>query len=364
MRWRKVKLGELFQIKHGWAFKGEYFSNEGELIVVTPGNFQEQGGFRQVVGKEKFYLGEFPQEYLLGKGDVVIAMTEQGPGLLGSPAIIPADERYLHNQRIGLIKELYSSSVVKKYVYYLFFTKEVRNQIFSSSTGAKVKHTAPRRIYDIDIDLPPVDIQRKITSILSAYDELIENNLKRIKLLEKKAFLMYRGIVRSEKLEKKKLKDVLDLKYGKALKSDDRKDGLFKVYGSSGPVGFHEKFLVEGPGIIVGRKGNVGSVFWSYNNFWPIDTAYYVEPKISLFYLYFNLREQHFENTDAAVPGLNRNFALDNFILVPQEKVIIEIELIAKPVFKLVENLELQNTKLREARDILLPKLMNGQIEV
>ena len=92
MKWEKVKIGELFQIKHGWAFKGEYFSNEGELIIVTPGNFYEGGGFRQVGGKEKFYTGDFPQEFLLKKNDVIIAMTEQGPGLLGSPALVPADE--------------------------------------------------------------------------------------------------------------------------------------------------------------------------------------------------------------------------------------------------------------------------------
>jgi len=147
MKWEKVKIGELFQIKHGWAFKGEYFSNEGELIIVTPGNFYEGGGFRQVGGKEKFYTGDFPQEFLLKKNDVIIAMTEQGPGLLGSPALVPADEKYLHNQRIGLINEIDNTRIDKEFIYRLFYTAIVRNEIFGSATGTKVKHTAPKRIY-------------------------------------------------------------------------------------------------------------------------------------------------------------------------------------------------------------------------
>lgn len=104
--WKEIKLGEICSIKHGWAFKGEFFTDKGERIVVTPGNFFEQGGFRLQIGKEKFYSADFPKEYLLKKDDLVIAMTEQGEGLLGSPALIPTDYKFLHNQRIGLFQDL------------------------------------------------------------------------------------------------------------------------------------------------------------------------------------------------------------------------------------------------------------------
>src|SRR5687768_6292489 len=181
--WKKIQLGDLFEIKHGWAFKGEHFKSQGELIVLTPGNFFERGGFKLQIGKEKFYSEKFPKEYLLKKDDVVIAMTEQGPGLLGSPAIIPSDNKFLHNQRIGLITNNKPRLIQDKFIYYLFFTKAVRNEIFGSATGTKVKHTAPKRIYKIWINCPPLSTQRKIASILSSYDDLIENNLRRIKLL-------------------------------------------------------------------------------------------------------------------------------------------------------------------------------------
>ena len=84
------------------------------------------------------------------------------------------------------------------------------------------------------------------------------------------------------------------MKYGKALKKDDRILGPFPVYGSSGVIGFHNKALVQGPGIILGRKGNVGSVYWSIDDFNPIDTVYFVETKNSSLYLYYALLNTSF----------------------------------------------------------------------
>lgn len=89
MSWREVQLGDAIHVKHGFAFKGQYFSDSGEKIVLTPGNFNEQGGFRLRPGKDRFYIGDIPEDYILAEGDLIVAMTEQGPGLLGSAALIP-----------------------------------------------------------------------------------------------------------------------------------------------------------------------------------------------------------------------------------------------------------------------------------
>ena len=72
----------------------------------------------------------------------------------------------------------------------------------------------------------------------------------------------------------------MELAYGKALKAGDRKGGPIPVYGSNGQVGWHDEKLVDGPGIVVGRKGNPGIVTWAYSDFFPIDTAFYVAPKM------------------------------------------------------------------------------------
>lgn len=99
----RMKLGEILSVKHGWAFKGEYFAEDGEQSILTPGNFFEKGGFKPNNGKERYYTGTYPKEYLCHKGDLIVAMTQQAEGLLGSTALVPENNKYLHNQRIGLI---------------------------------------------------------------------------------------------------------------------------------------------------------------------------------------------------------------------------------------------------------------------
>lgn len=189
-KWPIVNLRNKFHVKHGFAFKSEFFSNTGEMIVLTPGNFYEKGGFKREIGKEKFYIGEIPDGYLLKKNDLIVAMTEQAAGLLGSCAIIPESNVYLHNQRLGLITTD-DRYLLKGYVYYLFQTKFIREQIRLTSSGTKVKHTSPERLYDLSTPLPDVETQNKILSILSALDEKIYINNKINNELEKMAQYLY-----------------------------------------------------------------------------------------------------------------------------------------------------------------------------
>jgi type I restriction enzyme S subunit len=114
--------------------------------------------------------------------------------------------------------------------------------------------------------------------------------------------------------EVKPIGELLELAYGKALKAENRRDGEVPVYGSSGQVGWHDERLAEGPGIVVGRKGNPGSVTWAPTDFFVIDTAFYVVPKgacHSLGFIFHALRGHDLASLGAAsaVPGLNRNLA-------------------------------------------------------
>ena len=174
---QKYKLGELLSVKHGWSFKGEYFSNHGEQSILTPGNFFEQGGFKSNNGKERYYIGKYPKEYLCRKGDLIVAMTQQSDGLLGGTALVPEDNKYLHNQRIGLIT-CDETKINKLFAYYLFMTKTVREQLERSASGTKVKHTSPERIYDVEVKIPDLTLQVKISETLLAIDEKIEDNKK------------------------------------------------------------------------------------------------------------------------------------------------------------------------------------------
>ena len=125
----------------------------------------------------------------------------------------------------------------------------------------------------------------------------------------------------------KGLGELVELAYGKALRAADRKGGPVPVYGSNGQVGWHDKGLVAGPGIVVGRKGNPGVVTWAHSDFFPIDTAFYVVPRgenEEMSFLFFALTSHELSSVsaDSAVPGLNRNLAYMNRQLVPNQLLV------------------------------------------
>jgi type I restriction enzyme, S subunit len=177
VRWSRHVLKGHIHVKHGFPFKSEHFAEKGEFIVLTPGNFWEAGGFKHQPGKETFYLSAFPAEYLHKKGDLVVAMTEQAEGLLGSMAFVPKNNCYLHNQRIGKVTAT-SNEVSLEFLYHAFKMPAIRSQLSNTASGSKVRHTSPERIYDVSLPFPPIDDQRRIAAFLSALDAKIDlNNL-------------------------------------------------------------------------------------------------------------------------------------------------------------------------------------------
>jgi type I restriction enzyme S subunit len=163
----RVKLEDLITIKHGFPFKSEFWAEDDQSlpIAVTIGNYNYTGGFRFVSTKIKCYSGEYPKEYELFPGDILLAMTCQTPGgeILGIPGIIEEDGRtYLHNQRIGKVEVAVEGKILSSYLYILFLTGDFRQFVFSSASGTKVLHTSPSKILKYEFLLPPMDYQRKV----------------------------------------------------------------------------------------------------------------------------------------------------------------------------------------------------------
>ena len=172
--WEVKELSEFFGIKHGFAFDGKFFEENGSHILMTPGHFHEEGGFRYQGDKTKFFTGEIPADYLLKKGDLVVAMTEQKCGLLGSSAIVPENNRYLHNQRLGLIVDLDTERLSKEFLFNIFNTPNLRTEVTKTSTGSKVKHTSPTKLRAVKVGVPPtLEEQDEIAEALSMIDQKI-----------------------------------------------------------------------------------------------------------------------------------------------------------------------------------------------
>lgn len=382
MSWKELALGDALHIKHGYAFKSRYFSDDAtKWVVLTPGNFLESGGFRARPEKDRGYFGEVPGGFVLDEGDLIVAMTEQGPGLLGSSALVPERGRYLHNQRLGLVDALDEDLFDKTFLYYLFNTRYVRHQISASASGTKVRHTSPGRIYRVKVRVPEVAVQKSIAEVLSTYDDLIENNRRRIQLLEKAARLLYKEWfvhLRFPGHEHAKIVDclpngwvpatlgeLLTLKRGYDLPERLRKPGAIPIVSSSGVTGTHSVARVNAPGIVTGRCGTLGKVHLLQTNFWPLNTSLYVVDfkGNDLFFLYCLLDDllSHTYSDKAAVPGVNRNDLHMVRTVCPPALVQARFGNVVRPMFEQVRLLRLANEKAARIRDILLPRLINGE---
>ena len=349
-----ARLGELCTLNYGKALRG-YEKNPQETLPV------KVFGTNGPIGWVTTSLYENPTIVIGRKG------AYRGVHYTSTPSWTIDTAYYL---------TLRGNSVDLKWLYYRLLLVDINRM----DTGAAIPSTKREDFYSISIEVPSLQVQRHIASILSAYDDLIENNRRRIQLLEQSARLLYQewfihlrfpghehvkvvdGV--PEGWERSPLGERIVLNYGKALKADNRVEGPYPVYGSSGIVGTHEKPLTTGPGIIVGRKGNVGSVFWTSQDYYPIDTVYFIDAETSNLYLFYALQNMQFLSTDVAVPGLNRDLAYSRPLLWPSERLLNDFLETAAPIHEQIAKLEEINIKLAQARDLLLPRLMNGEIPV
>lgn len=397
MTWRKIALGSAIHVKHGFAFKGKLFADHGEYIVLTPGNFNEEGGFRIRPDKDRAYAGDIPEAYILDENDLIVAMTEQGAGLLGSAALVPQANRYLHNQRLGLVDQIDVSVLDKRFLYLLFNTRSVRAQINGSASGTKVRHTAPERIYRVRVQVPDVKTQGSIADTVLAYDDLIENNRRRMSLLEESARQLYRewfvrlrfpghehtriidgvpegwerlpfsqlaGFVNGYPFKPAEL-GVVGLPI---VKIPELRDGVSDKTPRNEGENIPGKYLLNDGDLLFSWSGTLLIEFWYDGPAILNQHLFRVEPQsqYSRAFLLFALREAlpEFSNqTVGATMKHIRKAALTTVtVCIPSHSLLAQFDELATGVFEQVLNLRRQNQKLRTARDLLLPRLMSGEL--
>ena len=316
------------------------------------------------------------------KDDILLNITGASVArcCLTDPNYLPARV----NQHVALVR-LRPDLADARFVLYCINSVHFKSRLLALAQGGATREALTKTtIEDFEVLQPPLPVQQRIAGILSAYDELIENSQRRIKILESMARALYRewfvhfrfpGHENHPRVasplgdipqgwEVKKFGDMTELNYGKALKKEDRRNGEYPVFGSSGIVGTHDGALVKGPGIIVGRKGNVGSVFWCDEDFFVIDTAYFVTSSLPLRYLFYVLPTLNFINSDAAVPGLSRNQAYTLELLVPPALLLESFCELAGAFDRQAATLQRQIQNLRRTRDLLRPRLLSGQIDM
>lgn len=177
MELKKYKLGELIDVRRGASLAGEYYASEGDLIRLTLGHFDYQGGgFKDNTSKnDLFFTGSVRQEFILNKGDIITPLTEQTPGLLGSTAMIPESDKYIQSQDIALITPN-ESKLNRDFLFYLLPSKIVKQQLAAGAQQTKIRHTTPDRIKDLTVFIPDLANQKMVGRLLRDIDRKIALN--------------------------------------------------------------------------------------------------------------------------------------------------------------------------------------------
>ena len=175
LEYKKIPLSDIIDIKHGFAFKGEYItSNENRNILLTPGNFKIGGGFKS--DTYKYYDGEFSDEFVLKANDIIVTMTDLSvkSDTIGYPAFIPniKNKKFLHNQRLG--KVILKMDDISQFIYWTMRSLKYRQEILAGITGTTVKHTSPSKILEYKVPFcNDVSILKKFDIICNK----IQNNI-------------------------------------------------------------------------------------------------------------------------------------------------------------------------------------------
>ena len=295
-------------------------------------------------------------------GDLLFA--REAP--VGPVVRIPDTENVAPGQRTVLMRPD-PRKVDSRFLYYLLSSRPVQGRLQDLAAGSTVAHLNVADVRSFALDVPDLPTQTAIADVLGALDDKIAANERVVQLSE--------GLVRTKFLALLSasngtalVSDYLRLHYGKGLPADQRRPGDYPVVGSGGPNGTHQVRLCEAPGVVVGRKGSVGTVWWMDSGFWPIDTAFYAEPAsgVGMRFVFELLRWLNLGelNSDSAVPGLNRDAALAQPVPLVAMEDVAEFDRSVASALLFQARVRRESDLLRTTRDALLPELMSGRLGV
>ena len=368
---KKVKLKEILEVKRGTSLSGKYYSDTGDKIRLTLGNFDYPGGgFKENTAKSDIYFtGEVKPQFILKKGDIITPLTEQVSGLLGETAIIPEDNKYIQSGDIGLVipnpKELDS-----RFAYYLISSSIIKKQLDVSSQQTKIRHTSPEKIMDCIAWIPELKIQRKIAKFLDLINEKIKNNSKINNNLEELAYMIFLKKF-TQKIPNGAIGEIIKENEKSKIKVSDAKTvkGKYPFFTSGESILEWNDYLVEGRNLFFNTGGNadvkyyVGKAMYSTDT-WCVTTNGDFSDYL---YLYFKsirgeLDRKFFHGS--GLKHLQKDLLKQEKIYIPEKEEISQFNILVKPMFDTISANKIESQRLNSLKEFILPLLMNGQINV
>lgn len=418
--WKEYKIADICNIKHGFAFKGQYFTEtEQNYICVTPGNFGIKGGFK--LDKPKYYYGPIPKDYILHADDLIVTMTDlsKDGDTLGYSALIPQNSNYifLHNQRIGLIEKI-SPEIDKHFLYWIMRTYNYQKYIVNHCSGSTVKHTSPTNIGSYVFKAPSLEKQKNLVSFLDNIETKIELNRRINENLEQQAQALFKswfidfepfkdgkfvdselGMI-PEELTISHIGDIPHtIESGKRPKGGAVLNGVPSIGAENiKGLGYYDysktKYIPEDFALTTNRGkingyelliykdgGKPGYFIPNYTIFgegFPFDEMFINEHVFRLdlmskeynVFAYFYMQTPYIMNQlnsiggKAAIPGINTKDVESLPIFTEDNKKIKEFGNLVLPMITTILRNCHENARLAQLRDTLLPRLMSGELEI
>ena len=382
MRYTIGQLAEIIDGDRGKNYpKQDEFYPQGYCLFLNTGNVTKEGltfEENQFITKEK---DEALRKGKLKRGDIVYTTR----GTVGNAGYYNSNVPY-ENVRINsgmVILRANGEIVDARFLYQILKSEYYRPYFKQYCTGSAQPQLPIKNFSQIYLNVPDIKTQHRIADILSAYDDLIENNQKQIKLLEEAAQRLYKewfvdlnfpghentkivdGV--PEGWSRGLLKELISVNYGKDHKKAPD-DGNIPVYGSGGLMRKCNKSLFSGEAVLIPRKGSLNNIMYVNETFWTVDTMFYAtmkQPHTAIFvYFFVKAFDMYSMNIGAAVPSMTTKILDAMDVVIPDKETLEKFDKLTKTYFNKIKTLQGQNERLKTARDLLLPKLMNGKVEV
>lgn len=379
MRWEKVQLGDVTESCLGKMLDQE--KNKGEYQPYLANINVRWGEFDLDDLPEMRFEEHEEERYGLKYGDLLIC---EG----GEPGRCAIWKNQLPNMKIqkALHRVRVNQEMDYRYLFYWFLLAGKNNALDQYFTGATIKHIPGQKLKQVIIDKPPIEIQNRIADILSVYDDLIENNQKQIKLLEEAAQRLYKewfvdlrfpGYENTPIIngmphgwQEGTVGDIAKFTRGKIItKKQAIKGDIPVVAGGKEPAYYHNKSNTDAPVITISASGNAGFVKLYYEHIWASDCSWSDYSKTNYLYFIYSFLKFKQEDIYSMQKGAcQQHIKPDDInglrLIVPSEEILKLFEDTVSPLFKKIKTIHKQIELSKQARDRLLPKLMNDKIEV
>lgn len=360
--WIKCTIGDLCE-----SISNTYKRNDQQVVLINTSDVLEGKILNYTPVKNKNLKGQFKKTFK--KNDILYSEIRPANKRF---AFIDFDDtsNYIASTKLMVLR--HNDKILPEYLFAILKSNNViaeLQHLAETRSGTFPQITFASELAPMEVYIPDKKTQKQIVSIISSIEQKMVVNYNINNNLEQQAQAIYVSLFTSNPNKEWKmgqLSDLISVKYGKDHKKLE--DGTYPVYGSGGIMRYVERPLYTGESVLIPRKGTLNNVMYINGAFWSVDTMFYTEmlrPNVAKFvYHFLKNKDLASLNAGSAVPSMTTNILNAMQLHIPDDKTLKQFEDVVSPMYKAIQENNQQSAILASLRDILLPKLMSGELDV